>query len=419
MNRVATVSPDTPFHARFITGLGYPLRGAGLATCTALALAHYAVMLPAFIGVIASFALWTATWRYAATCMLHTANGYADPPDIGADENPAAGRGLTAVHLFAVALCILGGVFYPPVLWPLMILFAITLPAIDMSLAFDGSIELALSPVTWWEVMRRFGTAYLIPVALNLATGALIVGTSVATSLLPRLLALPLFAFAYIYLIILNLHLMGAMIHQRHERFGLTPEAETMVAENGQDEDAQLLHEVQSMATTDRRGALGMLAARLQHRSAPPSLHQAYRDLLRQEGLRDALLVHGQIWIAALMANGESRRALGIVQECLELDSHFIPDDPATAGPLAELAARSSMNRLALQLCRGFLAQWPRSPQAPHYGLVAVRLLAAMPDRQAEAAVLLGKLVAAWPDHPLRGEFDALSQQLHKHTKPA
>jgi hypothetical protein len=51
--------------------------------------------------------------------------------------------------------------------------------------------------------------------------------------------------------------------------------------------------------------------------------------------------------------------------------------------------------------------------------LVAVRLLAAMPDRQAEAAVLLGKLVAAWPDHPLRGEFDALSQQLHKHTKPA
>jgi hypothetical protein len=173
------------------------------------------------------------------------------------------------------------------------------------------------------------------------------------------------------------------------------------------------------METTDRRGALGMLAARLQHRSAPPSLHQAYRDLLRQEGLRDALLVHGQIWIAALMANGESRRALGIVQECLELDSHFIPDDPTTAGPLAELAARSSMNRLALQLCRGFLAQWPRSPQAPHYGLVAVRLLAAMPDRQAEAAVLLGKLVAAWPDHPLRGEFDALSQQLHKHTKPA
>ncbi len=419
MTRVATVSPDTPFLERFIAGFGYPLRGAGLATCTALALAHYAVILPAFIGVFATFALWTATWRYAATCMLHTANGYADPPNIGVDENPAAGRGLTAVHLFAVALCMLSGVFYPPAVWPLMILFAITLPAIDMSLAFDGSIELALGPVTWWEVMRRFGSAYLIPVGLNLAAGALIVGASAATSLLPRLLSLPLFAFAYTYLIILNLHLMGAMIHQRHERFGLTPEAQALAAENGQDEDSQLLLDVQAIASTDRHAALGMLAARLQHRGAPPSLHQAYRDLLRQEGLRDALLVHGQIWIAALMANGESRRALGIAQECMELDTHFVPDDPTTAGPLAELAARSGMHRLAVRLCRGFLAQWPRSPEAPHYGLLAARLLAAMTDRQAEAAVLLGKLVTIWPDHPLRGEFDALSQQLHEHTKSA
>lgn len=416
MIRIATVSADTPFRERFFTGLGYPLRGAGLATCTALALAHYLVILPAFIGVIASFILWTATWRYAATCMLQTANGFADPPDIGVDENPAAGRGLTAIHLFAVALCIASGMLYPPALWPLMILFAITLPAIDMSLAFDGSLEQAMSPVTWWEVMRRFGAAYLIPVALNLAIGGLIVAASVASSFLPRLVALPLVAFAYTYLIILNLHLMGAMIHQRHASFGLTPEADELVAENGQDEDTQLLHAVQAM---NRRAAIAMLVERLQHRGAPTSLHQAYRELLRQEGLRDALLVHGQIWIAALMVNGESRRALGLVQECMELDAEFLPDDPTTAGPLAELAVRSSMNRLALRLCRGFLAQWPRSPEAPRYGLLATRLLIATPGRQAEAAVLLGKLVAAWPDHPLRGEFDALAQQLQHQTRSA
>jgi hypothetical protein len=318
-----------------------------------------------------------------------------------------------------VALCIASGMFYPPALWPLMILFALTLPAIDMSLAFDGSLEQAMSPVTWWEVMRRFGAAYLIPVGLNLAIGGLIVAASIATSFLPRLVSLPLYAFAYTYLIILNLHLMGAMIHERHQSFGLTPEADELVAENGQDEDAQLLHHVQATAATDRRTAITMLVERLQHRGAPVSLHQAYRDLLRKEGLRDALLVHGQIWIAALMANGESRRALGLVQECMELDAEFIPDDPSNAGPLAELAARSGMNRLALRLCRGFLAQWPRSAEAPRYGLLAARLLVATPDRQAEAAVLLGKLIAAWPDHPLRGEFDALVQQLQRQTRSA
>jgi hypothetical protein len=419
MARIATVSPDTPFSERFVTGLSYPLRGGGLATCAALALAHYLVILPAFIGVFASFALWAATWRYAAVCLTYTANGFADPPDIGVDENSAAGNGLTAVHLFAFALCFVSGLFYPPALWPLMILFAAMLPAIDMSLAFDGNIELAMSPVTWWEVIRRFGWPYLIPVGLNLATGALIIVASVATGMLPKLLSLPLFAFAYTYLIILNLHLMGAMVHQRHESFGLEPEADELVRENGQDEDTELLQQVHEVATSDRRAAIAMLVTRMQGRSAPAPLHQAYRELLRQEGLRDGLLEHGHIWIAALMVNGESRRALGLVQECQEIDTAFLPDDPSIAGPLAELAARSGMNHLALRMCRGFLTRWPRSPESPTYGLLAARLLAATPERTADAVVLLGKLSAHWPDHPLRRDIDALAQQLQAQTKSA
>jgi len=419
MARIDTVSPDTPLRERFVSGLGYPLRGAGLATCTALAVAHYLVILPALIGIIATFALWAATWRYAAICLIHTANGYANPPDVGVDDNPAAGNGLTAIHLFAGALCFLSGVFYPPALWPLMILFAATLPAIDMSLAFDGNIELAMSPVTWWEVMRRFGASYLIPVALNLATGVLVVIASVATGMLPKLLSLPLFAFAYTYLIILNLHLMGAMIHQRHESFGIEPEAEVLVRKSGQDEDSQLLANVQAVATTDRRTAIAMLVSRMQSRSAPAALHQAYRQLLRQEDLRDGLLEHGQIWIAALMANGEPQRALGVTQECLEIDPDFMPDDPSTGGPLAELAARKGMRHLALRLCRGFLTRWPRSPEVPRYGLLAAQLLAASPEHRAEGMVLLGKLSANWPDHPLRREIDALRKQLQEQTKTA
>ncbi|WP_267220573.1 hypothetical protein [Dyella silvae] len=419
MIRIAIVSPDTPFSERFVTGLSYPLRGGGLATCAALALAHYLVILPAFIGIFASFALWAATWRYAAICLTYTANGFADPPDIGVDENPAAGNGLTAVHLLAFALCFVSSLFYPQALWPLMILFAVMLPAIDMSLAFDGNMELAMSPVTWWEVIRRFGWAYLIPVGLNLATGALIILASVATGMLPKLLSLPLFAFAYTYLIILNLHLMGAMVHQRHESFGLEPEAEELVRENGQDEDTLLLQQVHEVAASDRRTAIAMLVTRMQGRSAPAPLHQAYRELLRQEGLRDGLLEHGHIWIAALMANGESRRALGLVQECQEIDSAFLPDDPSIAGPLAALAARSGMSHLALRMCRGFLARWPRSPDAPTYGLLAARLLAATPERTADAVVLLGKLSAHWPDHPLRRDIDAFAQQLQAQTKSA
>ena len=106
--------------------------------------------------------------------------------------------------------------------------------------------------------------------------------------------------------------------------------------------------------------ATRLLVPRLQDREAPAELHQAYRDLLRRQNLPDALLVHGQIRIAALMANDEPRKALAMLQDCIMIDPDFLPDDPGNAGALAEIAARSGMRRTALKLCRRWLASWPR-----------------------------------------------------------
>ncbi len=412
MPRVETVAVDTPFRQRLQAGFGYPLRGAALPTCVVLALIHYVGLLPGYIGALASALVWAATWRYAAECMQHTANGYANPPDVGSDGSSTSGWALTAIHLLVVALCVLAIVFFPHLLWPVLILSALVLPAIDMSLAFDGNLALALNPWNWARVIGGFGAAYLIPVAINLLLGVLIVLASVATAFLPRLLALPLFAFAYTYLIVLAFHLMGAMIHQRHERFGMVPEAPELAGASGQDGDSHLIDEARQLAVDDPLAALRQLAARLQERTAPPSMHQYYRELLQRQGLRDDLLIHGQIWIAALIAQGESRRALGVLQECCGIDAGFVPDDPQTCGALADLAARMGMGRLAIHLCRGYLAHWPRDPQAPHYGLLAARQLGAHADQRAEAMALLDRLAAAWPDHPLRLEIDAQRQQL-------
>jgi hypothetical protein len=116
--------------------------------------------------------------------------------------------------------------------------------------------------------------------------------------------------------------------------------------------------------------------------------------------------------MAALIAQGESRRALGVLQECCSIDAEFIPDDPRTCRELAELAARLGMQRMALKLCLGYLAHWPRDMQAPHYGLLAARLLGEQPEKHAEAAALLEQLAAAWPDHPLHAEINLQRQRL-------
>ena len=412
MPRIELATANTPFGERLRTGLGYPLRGAGLATCVVLGLIHYVGLLPSYIGALGSALVWAATWRYAADCLLHTANGYADPPDVGLDSNHTAGWGLTAVHLLLVALCVLAVVFWPHLLWPVLIIAILVLPAIDMSLAFDANLALAINPLNWARIMRSFGIAYLAPAAINLLLGIAVVLASLSSALLPRLLALPLFGFAYSWLIVLAFHLMGVLIHQRHEQFGLEPEAPKLARAASQDADETLLQEVAALAPSDASAATRLLVERLRERSAPASVHLAYRQLLQRQQLRDALLVHGQIWIAALIAQGEPRQALGVLQDCLGLDPDFVPDDPHTCGELADLAARLGIGRIAVKLCRGYLRHWPRDLQAPHYGLLASRLLAEHADQHPEAAQLLDQLAATWPEHPLRAEIEQQRRRL-------
>lgn len=412
MPRIALADPAAAFGERLRTGVGYPLRGAGLATCVMLALIHYVELLPSYLGVLAGALVWAATWRYAADCLLHTANGYAEPPNVASEGSSTSGWALTAVHLLLVALCVLAIVFWPHLLWPVLIVATVILPAIDMSLAFDGNLALALNPLNWLRIMQSFGVAYLLPVAINLLLGLTIVLASVTSAMLPRLLALPAFAFAYTWLIVLAFHLMGGMIHQRHERFGMTPEAPELARAGHQDADAVLLDDVETLAPTDPASATGLLVARLREHSAPVPVHQAYRRLLQRQNLRDALLVHGQIWIAALIAEGQPRRALGVLQECHDIDAAFIPDDPRTCGELVDLAARLGMSRLAVQLCRGFMATWPKDPQLPHYVLLAARLLGEHTDQHAEALTLLDQLSADPYAQTLAMEIAAVRQRL-------
>jgi hypothetical protein len=409
--RVHTVDAATPLGERFVTGLGYPLRGAALPTLVGLAVIHYVALLPLFLGSVASLLVWGATWRYAAECMLHTAHGFAEPPDVGLGDSERAAWGLTFVHVLAAAFCLAIPAFAPELFWPALLAIALVLPAIDMALAFDGNLLAALNPGYWGQIIQRFGMAYLIPVVINVLVGVLVVLASLVTDRLPRLIALPLFAFAYTYLIVLGFHLMGAMIHRRHEHFGLTPEAEVLAEALGQNDDQRLLAHVRTLAADDPMAAIQLLVPRLQDREAPAELHQAYRDLLRQQNLRDALLVHGQIRIAALMAANEPRKALGMVQDCSTIDADFLPDDPGNAGALAEVAARAGMRRMALRLCRGWLAAWPRDGRAPAVALLAGRLLES--EGQAmEASVLLGRVASAWTDHTQHGELLARIQQL-------
>ncbi|TBR37015.1 MULTISPECIES: hypothetical protein [Dyella] len=413
MQKIAVSRTGASVGELLLGALRYPLRGTALVTCLILAGVYLATALPGLLGRLVALAFWVMLWRYGAACLLHAANGYADPPGMGVEESTRVGVILTVIHLVVVACATAGVVYNIPSMVVLAMVLGFALPAIDMSLAFDGDLATALNPVTWWRTMGRFGFHYFIPLGLNLLTFALVVLVSTWMRLhLPAVLALPLYGYAVACLVIMNFQLMGAMVHEQHEDLGMQPEAAVIAQRSGQDADDLFVVRMDQLAETDPEAALDQFVARLQHRAAPATIHRAYRDLMRKRGMREGLMVHGQVWIAALVANAEERRALGVVQECLELDASFIPDDPVTALPLIDLASRIGMSQLALQMSRSYLRQWPHSPETPRVGLLAARLLGDQPNRGTEGVVLLGKLMRAFPEDPLRPDMEALAKRL-------
>lgn len=361
-----------PLADRLIGGFAYPLRGGALMACITLGLCHYAVLLPSVVGAIAAIVVWVATWRYAIDVMLQTADGFEDAPEVAREDRAGNPTALLLVNVFAILACIAVAFWAPGFLWLALVSAALLLPAIDMSLAFNGDVTVAMHPATWLVVVTRFGAAYLIPVVANAVLAVVLWIAQAGIGQLPRLLALPVFGFVCTYLVVLDFHWMGLLVWHYRERFGMQPAAPALADSMGLDDDRRLLDACRRIAATDPEAAAIELRDRIRDHLAPAPIHRMFRDLLRQLGRHDLLLAHGQTWIAQLCASGDARRALGVVQECRDIAPDFLPDDPGNVAVLAENARRSGMHRLAEHLARGFAQRWPRHEAADRVAALVV-----------------------------------------------
>jgi hypothetical protein len=412
MPRHALADASTPFTQRILIGVRYPFRGAAPVTILAVAAFELLTFFPiTFLRVIVMFFGWIATYTYAIECLRHTADGFADPPEVALNTDDRTGVALIVIQLTGNALAVLATFFWGAPGLLVLPVFAFVLPIMTMSLTFDG-VEAALNPITWFSVVGRLGSDYLLLFVVVTAATVLQAGALYALAERgPAFLGTAVFYVIANYLTIYTFHLMGALIHHRHESLGYQPESEVIADAAHPDDDVALLGHVNLIARDDIPGATDILTERLREGIAPVAMHTRYRELLRVQARLPELLVHGQIWIAALVQAREERRALGVVQDCVDVDPAFLPDATLTCGPLADTAAHGGMTRLALHLALGYLRSWPGDMGAPHYGLLAMR----MHERQrepAEAAALGRRLLAAYPDHPLRVDIEALLDTL-------
>ncbi|SEM18040.1 hypothetical protein SAMN02800694_0080 [Luteibacter sp. UNCMF331Sha3.1] len=407
MPRHALADPTTPFAERIRLGWRYPLGGAAIWTIGAITLFESIAFLPITGLKLLVLALgWVALYTYSFECLRHTADGYADPPEAAVNGGDGTSVALILIQLTGNAVAVLAPILFGFPGLAVSLLFALVLPVITMSLAFDG-VGAALNPLTWFEAIRRLGGSYAMLFAMVLASSLLQAAAQYALKDHgPTFFGTLGYYLVANYLTVYNFHLMGALIHHKHEALGYQPAAIDIAAAAEPDDDQALLAHVDLIARDDVPGATDILTERLREGLAPASMHTRYRELLRAQGRLPELLVHGQIWIAALVTAGETRRALGVVQDCIGVDATFLPDDTLTCGPLADTAAHGGMTRLALHLAEGYARTWPRDMGAPHYGLLAARMHERLGQHD-DAAALARQLLAGHPDHPLRIDVEA------------
>jgi hypothetical protein len=401
MPRIALADASVPFGQRIITGFRYPLHGAAPVTIGAIAafdLIAYVPMMGLRLLVVGLG--WIALYTYAFACLRHTADGFENPPEHALNAENKAAVALIIIQLTGNALAILAPLFFGISGLLVSLAVAFVLPVMTMSLTFDG-VGAALNPLTWVAAIGRIGVDYFKLFAVVLATSLLQAGAQYAMQQRgPLFFGTAAYYLVSNYLAIYNFHLMGALIHHHHERLGYRPEAEVIAEAANPEDDVALLAHAELIAREDVAAATDILTERLREGIAPAPMHVRYRALLRAQERTPELLVHGQIWIAALVAGGETRRALGVVQDCLGIDPSFLPDATATCGPLADTAAHGGMPRLALQLALGYLRLWPGDMGAPSYGLLAVRMHYQLEER-AEAATLARALLHTYAGHPI------------------
>lgn len=404
-----------PFHQRWPQILRYPLQLGALSTIVAIAIAHLVAHLP--LGFILDLLVWAAFFKYALEVLRWSANGRVEAPEISLTVSDGIARYGMMLMVLAEVLIILLAMFFgiaAALIVGLLLMFA--MPAIMTILALDESPLRALNPLAWLMITERIGRSYFVLVAFFCA--ALIVQSVVAalmTMVLPGLLVTPLVFFVVNYLMIVNFHLIGCVIHEHADALGYSGHVELHALPPDAGPEERILDSARRRAASgDTRGAATLLREELAAHPQLLPLHDEYRHWLRESEDKTELVAHGRQVVPVLLAQNQERRAIEVARECQVLDPAFALDDPADVTRLAHAAAEAGQTQLALALLAGFHKRFRDHADIARNYLLAAKLWAERMNKQMQARAMLQQIKLTLPDDPAIPQVDAYLAFLDK-----
>ena len=404
-----------PINQRWPQILRYPMQLGALSTCAAIAVAHLVTLLP--VGFILDLLVWAAFFKYALEVLRWSANGRTQAPEIAFTVSDSVGRYAMLLLVLSQVALIMVLMFYGPL--PTLILgivLMIGMPAMMMILSLDEGMARALNPIAWLMLAERIGVQYLLLVGFFVV--AIVLQSVVAYALspiLPSFFSTPLISFVVNYLMIVNFHLIGSVIHEHAEDLGYAGHMELKDDVPHTDPSRKILDSARNRAATgDVRGAIQLLREELGTHPELLMLHDEYRHWLQQDGDKAELVAHGKIYIPALLAQGQERRAIEVMRANLVADPAFTLDQPEQITQLAHAAAEAGQTQLTLNLLAGFHKRFRNNPDIGRNYLLAAKLWAERMNKEMQARAMLQQIKIMLPNDPIMPQVDAYLAYLDK-----
>ncbi len=391
----------------------YPLRSNALAVQAMVAI-FVAVGSKSLMGIplLAITAIWTL--QYLMQVIQRSANGQATPPTMGGDvvflDGWRTARALIAPGLLLTALGAAEGVGHGTATRLLLLLAAVAAPAYLFTLAFEDALPRALNPLVWLQLALGFGASYLLSC-----------GLFVLAVWLPQTLAhtVPIWALAAaaIYLAILSAHALGVSAALRREALDLPVRIRKpaeVAAEQELDRriDLLMLRLEAHLRANDAGGAVAALALEVPQEQRR-RLHEILFERLLLRGPPGLIQAEGQYLIEALLEERRAARALDIFEVCDNLQSGFLPDDPARVWALAQAARDAGRDHVLETLVQRGAQTWPQHPVAARLLFLYVCDLSERRGEDARARQLLPRLLAD-TTHPDHAQFLAFARALER-----
>ncbi len=408
----------TPLHERWPQAFGYPLQLAALSTVVAIAVAHVVVrLIPGIVGWIFDLIVWAGFFKYAFEVLRWSANGRSEAPEISFTVSDELGRYAVLLLLLVEVVLVLIAMWWG-VLAALIVGIALmaAMPAMVTILALEEGMTRALNPLVWLMIASRIGGHYFVLVGFFCA--ALIAQSVFAATIaaqIPWPIGPLLIWLIVDYLMIVNFHLIGSVIHEHRDELGYAGHLELQDEVPHTDKSRAILDAARARASGgDVRGAVALLRDELAAHADLSPVHDEYRHWLRQDGNKAELAAHGKKYIPVLLTQNQDRRAIDIARECQLLDPAFALDKGEDVTRLANAAADAGQTQIALGLLAGFHKRFRNHPDIGRNYLLAAKLWAERMNKEMQARAMLNQIKVAFPDDPVIPQVDAYLAFLDK-----